>query len=243
MFFKLFRRFFNKKPVRNTTSWVLRMTAPRSKKHKGPAPVIRKKGLVWCPFAFKGAERGRTRGTYGRLYPKGAIVHFTAGHPLQSLRDALAWQKKSGMLYFVIAADGSIGQNFPLTHWGYHAGKSSWKGLKGTVSKHLVGIEVCCPGKLSKGGVPSFGSKAYPSKLIRTSEARDNIEAGTYYKFTKAQEESLVRLLKWLKSNNPDVFDYDFVLGHDEVSPGRKNDPGASLSITMPQLRNVLKND
>jgi len=199
--------------------------------------------VSWCPFAFKDFPRGATKGTYPLLYPQGAVVHFTAGNPKQKLVDAVAYQNKMRHLYFVISEDGSISQNFPLTHWGYHAGASSWKGLKGRVDRYLVGIEICCAGKLSKGGVPWFGNAPYPARMIRVVEARDNMEAGTYQRFSLAQEESLIRLLKWLKSNNPEVFDYDLVLGHDEVSPKRKNDPSGSLSVTMPELRELLKNE
>jgi len=39
---------------------------------------------------------------------------------------------------------------------------------------------------------------------------------------------------------NPE-FRADWVAGHDEVSPGRKSDPGGSLSMTMPQFRYMLK--
>jgi lysozyme family protein len=49
-----------------------------------------------------------------------------------------------------------------------------------------------------------------------------------------------VKLLLWLKGNQPDVFQFEFVLGHDEVSPGRKNDPGGALSVTLPQFRERL---
>ena len=56
----------------------------------------------------------------------------------------------------------------------------------------------------------------------------------------------------WLKRNNPDVFRFDYVAGHDEIatlgSPGspkektlgRKQDPGGSLSLPMAEYREML---
>ena len=87
-----------------------------------------------------------------------------------------------------------------------------------------------------------------PSAETRTI-ANDTVnqqQAGTYQKYTGAQEESLVRLLRWLRSNNPSVFRFDFVLGHDKVSGSqgighwRKNAPGGALSMTMAAFRSHL---
>jgi len=51
----------------------------------------------------------------------------------------------------------------------------------------------------------------------------------------------LFKLLRWLEYNGNGIFKLDFVLGHDEVAPSRKNDPGGSLSMTMPEFRKKLK--
>ena len=87
-----------------------------------------------------------------------------------------------------------------------------------------------------------------PASERRTidSNTANQQEKGTYQKYTAAQEEALFRLLRWLKSNNPEVFSNDLVLGHDEVSGPkgighwRKNDPGGALSMTMDELRGKL---
>jgi len=52
-----------------------------------------------------------------------------------------------------------------------------------------------------------------------------------------------------MKRNNPKVFKFKFVLGHDEVAGekgigyNRKNDPGASLSTTMTQFRKKIEDE
>ena len=198
--------------------------------------------LLWCPFAETQFPRARSRGTYANGYPKGAIVHFTAGRR-NGLANGLSDQVNNGFLYFLIDAEGNIGQNFSLDTWGYHAGASSYPGLPGTVSDDLVGIEVQCAGRLKKeGGVfKSWFNTIVPDADVRTVAANANQEAGSYEKYTTAQEESLTNLLVWLCRNNPEVFSIKFVLGHDEVSPGRKNDPGGALSMNMPDFRARLK--
>lgn len=194
------------------------------------------------PKQFKSGEM-KTRGEYAKGYPLGAVVHHSAGrrNPLGTLRTGL----KSGYLFFVIGPNGTVYQNFPLNRWGYHAGRSFWSKLVDGVSDDLVGIEVCAAGKLEKKKDGTFetwfGETLDPSE-VRFSERRDNIEKGHYQKFTPEQESSLIELILWLKKNAPEIFSLDLVVGHDEVSPGRKNDPGASLSMTMAEFRKHLRN-
>ena len=199
--------------------------------------------LLWCPFAARKFEMARSQGSYAKGYPLGAIVHFTAGRH-SGLEAGMDEQVKNGYLYFIIDKDGNIGQNFPLDSWGSHAGVSTWPGLGDRVSNDLVGIEIQCAGKLTKTGstYKTWFREAIPAGDVRSvSNQTENQEPGHYHKYTAAQEDALMRLLTWLRENNPDVFSYDLVLGHDEVSPNRKNDPGGSLSITMPALRAKLK--
>lgn len=199
--------------------------------------------LLWCPLATITQEKMPTRGQYAKKYPKGAVVHFTAGRSLKGDSDALNTLRggiQNGYCYFVISNDGTIFQSFPLDRWGYHCGKSAWPSLGSSLSNQLVGIEVCCAGKLNSSGVSWFG-ETYPKEKTRLIGTKwQNQEAGLYHAYTPEQEKALIELLVWLKLNNPDVFEIDYILGHDEISPGRKNDPGGSLSVPMSEFRKII---
>lgn len=188
-----------------------------------------------------------TKGSYKYGHPEGAIVHFTAGHSKYGLQKALDTAQggvNNGFCFFVIGSDGSVVQSFPINRWGYHAGKSGWKSLFGTVSDELVGIEICNAGKLTKkedGTFVSWFGETYKENEVRYNDGSYNHEKGYYHAYTPEQEEALIKLLMWLKNRNPEVFKFDLVLGHDEVAPDRKNDPGASLSMPMPLFRLKLK--
>ena len=199
--------------------------------------------LLYCPFAQRDFPKARTRGNYARGYPRGAVVHYTAGRH-SSLSQGLNYQVQEGYLYFLIDQEGNIGQNFALDSWGYHAGKSSYKGLSGNVSNELVGIEITSAGLLTPQGdhyKSWFGTQIEAKNVSTITRQTDNQAVGHYEKYTKKQEESLTKLILWLHSNNPDVFSLDLVVGHDEVSPTRKFDPGGALSMTMPEYRKQLK--
>jgi hypothetical protein len=209
--------------------------------------------LLWCPFASI-VEGMKGSGTYRKGYPEGAIVHWTSGwsrdgekgaSARKRAEEAIKWGAKQGYAYFAIGEDGSIIQSVPLNRYGSHAGSSSWPSLGSSVSQYLVGIEVCNAGKLKKisdGVYESWFGARFNDDEVRYSKKNGNIAEGYYHKYSKAQEDALVQLLLWLKSNNPEVFSFDLVLGHDSVSPGRKTDPGASLSMTIAEFQAKLKN-
>jgi N-acetyl-anhydromuramyl-L-alanine amidase AmpD len=208
-----------------------------------PSPSEKGKKLLWCPFAVIDPKyRMNTVGEYRRGYPEGLVVHFTAGSSAES---SLMWGKEQGFAFWMIAKDGTLYQTKPLNRWGYHAGKSSWPGISGTVSDEFDGVEIDCAGRLEKKGNTwqSWFGRVVPASQRRYSKGEANIVEGWYEKMTPEQEATLKRLVLWLKENCPDVFDLDKVVGHDECSPGRKNDPGASLSMTMPQFREMIKKE
>lgn len=238
---------------------------------------------LWYPKAVRIEGKMRTRGNYRNGYPQGAVVHFTAGrsrkrkdggnrNPVTHYERGVAGVKsaidKGAYAYFVIDRDGNVFQNFPLNRWGYHAGESAWRGLSGSVSDELVGIEIqnagglkdywkdgsgrkhnCPEGKLAAWfSRPDRGDKLFDKETeCRYSKDDDNIQEGWYHKYSEEQEQALEELLIWMKRNNPDVFSLSFVLGHDEVAGkkgigySRKSDPGASLSMTMSKFREHLK--
>jgi len=192
-------------------------------------------------------QRGKIKGG-----PRGAVIHFTAG---QSAFSALDTGKKNGHYFMSIERNGQwhIPTGFSIDSWGYHCGESKWPDheLGGFLdcNRELMGIELVAGGRLTlkNGHWETWFEKRIPIDQTRYVETTANIKGGTYHIFTPEQEKSLIDLLMFLKNNNPDRFNFDFVLGHDEVSGPqglgywRKTDPGAALSMTMPEFRKLLK--
>jgi hypothetical protein len=206
---------------------------------------------LWIPWAQNMAG-GTERGSYPNGYPRGLVVHFTAGH-----RNGIAAgnevMRNTGCLYLLLDKDGNLGQGNSLRRHGYHAGVSSHKGAVGTVSDEYAGVEVMCWGGVSKSGAGFrswAGTTVAASEVVHQAAKRGNIAPGHYQVYTRKQMFALRRLVCWLHLNCPEEFRLDRVVGHDEVSPGRKNDPGASLydhergcPLTMEEFRQLLAQD
>lgn len=194
-----------------------------------------KKGMFWNPFPALQA------GIFGDIEP------YAKQKAVQCLKSGV----KNGYLYLVMDVLGRNYQSRPLTKWGYHAGKSYHPDLGYSLSKHLVGVEIKSPGKVKKqsnGKYKTWFGQEFEEKFVRYVEKEDNRESGYYVMFTKEQEESLVDLCckLWMGSPVVDgkrVFKIKYIVGHDTISPGRKSDPGGSLSMTIKDLQNYVRKE
>jgi N-acetyl-anhydromuramyl-L-alanine amidase AmpD len=180
-----------------------------------------------------------TNGNYRVNFPEGIIIHYTAGDQMQSGESAVKQAIDHGYAYFFIDGGGHVFQQFCLSRWGYHAGFSKCPVTgRSSVSKLYVGIEVACAGRLTDEGKSWFGKRIAPVD-IRKADPSYTV-SGCYQTFTHMQEKSLLELCVWLcnKGVNPDL-----ILGHYEVAPSRKDDPGPSLSVPMPKWRLKVKQE
>lgn len=169
------------------------------------------------------------------------VTHYTvSGSSAKSAIGVLKSLAKRGLGCMVMDEDGIIyipeGFNV-LTDAAAHAGLSKWNGMTG-LNSYAAGMEICNWGKLDSK------TKKY-AKKIRTSKGEANIYKGEYEAYTPKQEAALINFCLWAKSVNPN-FKFENVCGHDEAralagQPGGKSDPGASLSMTMPKFRELLK--
>jgi hypothetical protein len=215
-------------------------------------------------------DAGRTRPVHGADDPEwGAIDTLEHG---EATGYACVTISRSGVIY--------LPSNMDWESWGAHAGESLCPATGRTdVSTCYVGIKINCPGRLYLTSDPDafiawfdarrdandsvvLNSKGEATvgvrnpQIHRRAELRHlasktgNIAPGAYAPFTQKQHEALLSILLWLKRRRPRTFRLEHVFGHDEVSPGRKVDPGASLghsashgpgsAMTMTQLRAAL---
>ena len=196
----------------------------------------------------------------GRSRPKSGADDLEYGargtlRHAQSAGFAYATISRSGTIY--------LPGNMDWEQWGSHAGKSICPNTKReSVSQFYVGFEVNSPGWLypttkadtyapwfncvrdqngkvitnekGKATIVSAEDETYRTGELRiVTQQQGNIAPGTYTRHTDAQFGALIAVMLWLRGTYPRSFRLDRVYGHDEVSPGRKVDPGAALGETM----------
>lgn len=206
-----------------------------------PSPVIT--GIKEPKFVVVTGVKFKDRGDYetpsGNF--KGLTVHYAcSGNSEKSARGVIEYLASQGFGCMAMDKDGIIyiPEGFDIFKtWGYHSGVSKWKGIS-SVSDRFAGMEICCWGRNPPATVPQN-----EKRTVTTSQGY--VVAGTYQKYTPEQEASLINFILWAKSKNKE-FDLDYIAGHDELRKeagklGDKQDPGGSLSMTMPALRALVK--
>jgi len=164
----------------------------------------------------------------GVLVPEGCVIHYTAGG-INSDTWLTNPQAKASA-HFIVRRDGSILQLVDTDVKAYHAGSSSWRGKK-SCNNFLLGIEIENWGKVKKVGDKFYTylkdwTYELPSRYPTPVEAN-----GEWWEpFTEEAIESTAALAKWMMETYKITTD-DFP-GHNDVSPGRKIDPGAAFPRT-----------
>lgn len=233
--------------------WEIGEPVPEPPPSAGDEGADRLDPKLWYPAADRSLAMP-SQGDYPSRFPMGALVHFTAGRCDRGDPDAEAtirYGASQKHCYFCISRTGKVYQTAPLSRWGYHAGQSTYPGLGSYVHSKIVGIELCNAGLLTKtalGYEPYWNKPGNPKNTyykeddVRYVERVANItQRGYYLKYTSEQERSLIALILWMRATDPAVFKLGYVVGHDEVSPSRKNDPGGALSMLMPAFRTHLE--
>ncbi|MDB5119842.1 MAG: N-acetylmuramoyl-L-alanine amidase [Sphingobacteriales bacterium] len=173
--------------------------------------------------------------------PDYLILHYTATDTAQSAVDWFMDTKHNPdriAAHIVLDLDGTITQLVPFNRRANHAGTSTWDSIEG-MNQHSIGIEIVNAGFLEKMDDGTYrrrtdpGFKTYPStanaKIIKANHKhkfwtdKDNQH---WFLYPDAQLQALYKLSKALFE------EYHLVsaIGHDDISPARKPDPGPAFS-------------
>lgn len=171
------------------------------------------------------------------------VVHYTAGSSYENDVKTLSTSTSSQVsCHIVISREGKITQigNFDDRQW--HAGQSEWKGTK-SLNAHSIGIELTNPGFLTPTADPDiytahFGKNYSLSKDKLVLAKNKNVGSATYgwLPYTPEQIAALELVVSTLNSTYRSI---EEVVGHEQISPGRKVDPGIGIILSH-ELLNKL---
>jgi len=210
--------------------WLIRRRLPTPPPGPAPRPLTIKghlldgRGVHYQPSP--------NRGDRFIIEPHFIVIHFTGGSAFQSTVNFLCEPETQASAHVVIARDGRITQLVPFHTVAWHADPSSWRGYC-MLNPHSIGIELDNPGELHMdAGRPTawYGRSIARRDAVHLAH-QHSPSASWWHTYTTeqiAQTEALCRLLM-------DLYPIDDILGHDDIAPQRKRDPGPAFP--MAELR------
>ncbi len=184
----------------------------------------------------------RDSGVFDQGLPDTIVIHYTGSRSLKGDIRALTRSKRQVSAHFVIDddQDGTIYQLMPLNKIAWHAGVSKMKtaaGTRNSINRFSIGIEVVNPGYLSKGGdgnfVTALGESVLPAEAVLAKHKNERSER-YWCKYKPGQIASVAHLCLELKEK----FGIKYIVGHDDISPDRKVDPGPLYPLD--KLREIV---
>lgn len=170
----------------------------------------------------------------GKLDPDTIIIHYTAGGSADSAIRVFADPSKKVSAHLVVGLNGSVTQMVPFNVVAWHAGKSQHLDRVG-LNKYSIGIEIVNAGRLEKSGksyLAWFG-KSYPEDEVYYGVHR-NETAATYWKrYTEDQISRVEQICDTLHQ----TYNIRYILGHEEIAPTRKIDPGPAFPLDKMRAR------
>lgn len=172
--------------------------------------------------------------------PQYLVIHYTAGASFNSSVNWLTDPAAQASAHLVIGREGEIMQLADFNARTWHAGRSSWRGLSG-LNSHSIGIELDNAGVLDKTaeGWRSAFQKTYPDADGMEAVHKNGGAMRGWHRYTLNQIEALVAIGAAL------VREYGLkdVIGHDDIAPGRKSDPGPAFPMDMVRSRIMGRED
>lgn len=175
----------------------------------------------------------------GPCEPKYLVMHYTAGPGAQQSIDWLTNPDARASAHLVVSREGEVTQLVPLDRVAWHAGVSRWHGLEG-LNRHSIGIELDNAGRLHRQGDTwrSWFGREYPASEVIETRHRHESEPSGWHAFTEAQIEAALAVARTIVRR----YGLRDILGHDDIAPGRKVDPGPAFPMAAFRAR-VLGRD
>ncbi len=164
----------------------------------------------------------------GEISPAYLVLHYTAGRSLDSSVAHFTSPAAQASSHVLIGRDGRVVQMVPFNHAAWHAGRSAWKELHG-LNQHSIGIEMDNAGRLvrSGDGYRSWFQGVYPAADVVTARHRNEHSDAHWHAYTEVQIEAALDIAAVLMR----AYQLEEILGHEDISPGRKSDPGPAFPM------------
>jgi len=177
----------------------------------------------------------------GNYIPQYLIMHYTAATTTESTLSWFPSPVAKASAHLLIGRDGAITQFLAFNRVAWHAGKSHWKGLVG-MNQFAIGIELVNGGRLLKSGdkwVCPVDMKKVADDDVIIATHKNEIQPAAWQDFTSIQLEAATTIAALLIS----TYKLKDVLGHEDISPIRKSDPGPAFPMASFRSKTMGRED
>lgn len=160
---------------------------------------------------------------------KFVIIHYTAGRSRVSAVRRFMDDKSGVSAHLVVDRDGTVSQVMPFDKIAWHAGKSSYGKWKG-INNYSIGIELVNAGLLTRnlaGNYFAWWGDPIPEKDVFIHKTPKGVETA-WHMYTPEQIAVCLGILTALNTAYPSL---EYLLGHRDIAPGRKIDPGEAFPM------------
>ncbi|MEE9465366.1 MAG: N-acetylmuramoyl-L-alanine amidase [Candidatus Neomarinimicrobiota bacterium] len=161
-------------------------------------------------------------------YPDTILLHYTAGPSASSAIDTLCDPKRRVSAHLVVDRWGFVNQLLSFKQIGWHAGRSRW-GARERLNHFSIGMLMVNAGRLVERNGRLFawwGDEISREDGIQVAYKGEGV-LSWWHRYSTLQLSQVQQLCRFLIQEYP----IHLVLGHEEVSPGRKEDPGPAFPI------------
>lgn len=164
----------------------------------------------------------------GIIVPEYIIIHFTADRGVENSINWFQDPMAKASAHVIIDRDGRITQMVEFNRKAWHAGRSRWSDRSG-FNDFSIGIELENPGKLTKVNDRFYAwfEKEYSKDVVVAAKHKHENTTSYWHSFTEKQLEVCFQVCKLLM----ETYNIKGILGHDDIAPFRKNDPGPAFPM------------
>lgn len=160
------------------------------------------------------------------------VMHYTASGP-GALNDATHFarrDKTEASAHLIVGRDGEIFQSVSLLNIAHHAGRSMWRG-RTRCNQFSIGIEVDNWGGLTYDEHGQY--RAWPGTIVKEDlvfqgRHKNGGDIDAWERYLEQQLLVLDEVVEEILKTYPWIVD---VVGHDDIAPKRKTDPGPAFPL------------
>jgi N-acetylmuramoyl-L-alanine amidase len=183
----------------------------------------------------KPADFVATRNMGGEIRPIYIVIHYTAGETAAGAIDWFERPEAKASAHIVIDRDGTVTQMVPFNRRAWHAGESRWGELTG-LNAYSIGIEIANAGKLTRqanGRWLTWSKKTIEDSHVSIATHKNELRETGWHEYEDAQIAAVIDVGMAI-AQKYEIVD---VLGHDDIAPNRKVDPGPLFPMSSVRSR------